>query len=149
MKKKNLIIIKIIIYLLIFSVLACLIIFGTKRYFEKEKIQDIKSDMLSVQCMCKVYKDNGIVNNVGNNVVGEKLSDCSNDIINDFKSKNIIDPSEYDKYYVLSNEDLNTLKTNIEPKTDSYYLINYDTWEVVTTQGYKGAYKLSDIMNLK
>ena len=129
--------------------LACLIIFGIKRYFEKEKIQDIKSDMLSVQCMCRIYKENNMINKSDNKILGVKLSDCSNDIINNFKSKNIIVPNEYDKYYVLSNEDLNTLKTNIEPKSDSYYLINYDTWEVITTQGYKGAYKLSDIMNLK
>ena len=149
MKKKKLIFVKIIIYLLIFSVLACLIIFGIKRYFEKEKIQDIKSDMLSVQCMCRIYKENNMINKSDNKILGVKLSDCSNDIINNFKSKNIIVPNEYDKYYVLSNEDLNTLKTNIEPESDSYYLINYDTWEVITTQGYKGAYRLSDIMNLK
>lgn len=148
MKKGKSIVLKTIIYLLIFSVLACLIILGIKKYFEKEKIQDIKSDMLSIQCMCKIYKNGGIVNNVKNNVIGEKLSDCNNDIINSFKSKNIIDSSEYDKYYVLSNDDLDTLKTGIEPKEDSYYLINYDTWEVISTQGYKDSYKLSDIINL-
>jgi Tfp pilus assembly protein PilE len=149
MKKKRTTIIKIIIYSIVLLILACIIAFITKSYFEREEIQDVKSNLLSVQCMCKLYKQGGIVNNVGNNVIGVKLSDCNNDIINNFKSKNIIDPSEYDKYYVLSNEDLNTLKTNIEPKSDLYYLINYDTWEVITTQGYKGAYKLSDIMNLK
>ena len=44
---------------------------------------------------------------------------------------------------------LDTLKANIETTPDTYYLINYDTWEVVITKGYKGAYKFSDIMNLK
>ena len=149
MKKKKLIFVKIIIYLLIFTVLACLIIYGTMHYLEEEKLQDIKADMLSVQCMCRIYKENNMINKSDNKILGVKLSECNKDIINNFKSKNIIDPNEYDKFYVLSDEDLDTLKANIETTPDTYYLINYDTWEVVTTKGYKGAYKFSDIMNLK
>lgn len=112
---------------------------------EKENFENIKSDMLLIQGACKVLKDNCIVNKSDEALVGKKLNEADDDIINEFKSKNIIDENEYDKYYVLNDEDLSKLNIDVKNIDKSYYLINYDTSEVIFTLGYEGKYKLSEM----
>ena len=78
---------------------------------------------------------------------GESSSkDLINDkIITEFLEKNILNQNEYDKYYVLNNDDLKKLEIDVENEKDSYYLVNYSTGEVIITSGFNGKYKLSEI----
>ena len=78
---------------------------------------------------------------------GESSSkDLINDkIITEFLEKNILNQNEYDKYYVLNNDDLKKLEIDVENEEDSYYLVNYSTGEVIITSGFNGKYKLSEI----
>ena len=72
--------------------------------------------------------------------------DLINDkIITEFLEKNILNQNEYDKYYVLNNDDLKKLEIDVENEKDSYYLVNYSTGEVIITSGFNGKYKLSEI----
>ena len=81
-----------------------------------------------------------------NTQTDESTSDKINDsIINDFVSKKIITESEYEDYYVLSDEDLKKLEINVENEENSYYLVNYKSGEVIITSGIDGKYKLSEI----
>lgn len=173
-KKKNALL-QVIIYIVILLLIIFAILFFVKHVLTNDENQTIKADMISIQCMAKVYKGERNVNsNISNETsensgknnndttnlanetaekkdefVGEKLSTCNNKIINEFKNKKIIDESEYEKYYVLNDYDLQNLKAYVKNQPNSYYLINYDNYEVIITKGYNGYYKLSDIINLK
>lgn len=147
------------IYMIIVLLVAFAVLMFVRNELSNDETQTIKADMISIQCMAKVYKGEESVNSNNSNttnssvktneVVGEKLSDCNNEIINEFKAKNIIDESDYDKYYVLTNDDLDALKAYVKNQPNSYYLINYETYEVIITKGYNGCYKLSEILNLE
>ena len=78
---------------------------------------------------------------------GESSSkDLINDkIITEFLEKNILNQNEYDKYYVLNNDDLKKLEIDVENEKDSYYLVKYSTGEVIIRSGFNSKYKLSEI----
>jgi hypothetical protein len=70
------------------------------------------------------------------------------EIVEEFKKLNIVSESDYDKYYVLEDVDLESLGLDFRNEKNARYLINYDTREVVITCGYQGQYLLSQ-MGLK
>ena len=70
------------------------------------------------------------------------------EIIEEFKNLNIVSESDYDKYYVLEDGDLESLGLNFKNEKNARYLINYDAREVAITCGYQGQYLLSQ-MGLK
>ncbi len=66
-------------------------------------------------------------------------------IIEEFKKTGNITEEEYAKYYVLTDKNLEDLKVKVKNEKESYYLINYETNEVIITKGYEGKYKISEI----
>lgn len=70
------------------------------------------------------------------------------EIVEEFKKLNIVSESDYDKYYVLEDVDLESLGLDFRNEKNARYLINYDTREVAITCGYEGKYLLSQ-MGLK
>ncbi len=70
------------------------------------------------------------------------------EIVEEFKKLNIVSESDYDKYYVLEDVDLESLGLDFRNEKNARYLINYDTREVAITCGYQGQYLLSQ-MGLK
>ena len=71
---------------------------------------------------------------------GKKIEDIkANMIIAEFLSKGLLEEDKLDKYYALSNEDLESMELDIENEKKSYYIINYETNEVYITKGYKEA----------
>ena len=141
-----------IIIIVIVFIIATSIHFVKKQYNEV-RAQTIKTDMLQVQWKLKDYMNKQTVNGEEKQYLGTKISEITDDIlISDFLTKNIISEEEYEKYYVLKDEDLSKAKLEITNYKDSYYLINYETYEVIVTQGCKYSkdeilYKLSDIEN--
>ena len=64
--------------------------------------------------------------------------------------KNIITSEECEKYYVLKDENLQELSLEITNEEQSYYIVNYDTLEIIITKGCeyeegKTLYKYSEI----
>lgn len=139
----------IVIVLIVTVVLAGGYLVKTK--YSEVRNETIKTDMLHVQWKIKGYIDDKTAKGEEIIYLGTKLSESKEDVlIQEFLSKNIIAEEEYEKYYVLKDEDLATAKLEITNYEGSYYLINYDTYEVIITQGYKYdenevLYKLSDI----
>ncbi len=125
--------------------IICVIGYRTNLNINKEKSEDIKANMLLIQGACKVANQNSIVKKSSDALVGTKLTTADDSIINKFKEIKIITESEYEKYYMLTNEDLEKLNLQIKNEKDSYYLINYETSDVLITKGYNGKYKLSEI----
>lgn len=147
-REKGLGIIAIIIIIIIIIILVASTTIFINKYIDKEKDIDIIQNMLSIQGACRVLKQDSIVQKNTDMFVGTKISDMPDDnLINEFKGKNIINESEYEKYYCLNNENLEQLNLEIENEENAYYLINYDDDEVIITNSYKGKYKLSEFNN--
>lgn len=145
-----------IISLLIIIVISVIILgigvnFGLQKYKEAQ-IKTLNTDMLLVEWKLKAYIDDQKAEGKTEiTYLGTKVSELKeNVLIKDFLSKNIIPENEYDKYYVLNDEDMKNAGLEITNYEDSYYLINYETYEVIITKGCKMLsgnvlYKLSDI----
>lgn len=145
-----------IISLLIIIVISVIILgigvnFGLQKYKEAQ-IKTLNTDMLLVEWKLKAYIDDQKAEGKTEiTYLGTKVSEIKeNVLIKDFLSKNIIPENEYDKYYVLNDEDMKNAGLEITNYEDSYYLINYETYEIIITKGCKMIsgeilYKLSDI----
>lgn len=127
---------------IILSVLAIgLIIFFAYNYFtntaDEQKKADIRANMLLIQGKCKILQETTKVNNNQDSIKGRKVSDMQDDsIISEFLGKNIIDITKLDKYYVLSNDDLESMGLDVHNEENSYYIVNYEENEVYITEGY-------------
>lgn len=105
---------------------------------DKQKIEDIRANMLLIQGKCKIIEETSKVNNNEGQLKGTKLSDMQDDsIISEFLNKNIIDVSKVDKYYALSNDDLISMELDIKNEENSYYVVNYEENTVYITKGYR------------
>ena len=147
MKSENgLGIISIILIIIVIAGIVTASVFFINKKIDDSKESDIKSNMLLIEGATKVLKQNSIVQKNTDMFVGTKISEMPDDeLINNFKALNIIEESQYEKYYCLNNENLKQLKLDIENEEDSYYLVNYDEDIIIITKGYEGKYKLSEI----
>ena len=140
------------IILIILSIIA--LCFGAyyfvSNFMKKEKNVDIKANMLVIKGKAKVLEETSKVNNNEEGLKGKKLSEMQEDhIISEFLTKNIIDSTKLDKYYVLRNEDLKEMELDIQNEKDSYYIVNYETEEVYITKGYVNEENSSTIYKLE
>ena len=85
-------------------------------------------------------------------MLGYKLNELPEGInIDGFKAKNIIKEEEYEKYYLLDAECLEKMDLKeLVNKHPGYFIVNYETFEVVYTEGYTNkegvlCYKISDL----
>ena len=147
MKSENgLGIISIIIIIVIIAGLITGAVIYINKSLDTEKSEDIKSNMLLIQGATRVLKQNSIVQKNTDMFVGTKISEMQDDdIINKFKALNIIEESQYEKYYCLNNDNLKQLNIEVQNEEGSYYLVNYDDDVIIITKGYEGKYKLSEI----
>ena len=126
------------------------IYFIRMKYYEA-RVKTIKTDMLQVQWKLKDYMDKQIVNGEEKKYIGTKVSDMKEDAeIKEFLEKNIITEEEYEKYYVLKDEELATAGLAITNYEGAYFIVNYENYEVINTKGCnysndKVLYKLTEI----
>lgn len=173
--EKGLGLIGVCILIVFIVVVALFIGLNIKNIIQKENKSDVTSDMLLIQGACKVKKDSSDVEKNTNELVGTKLSEfvdnrnnenaseetneTSNEnanvqnteingidkkVIYDFLDKNII-IDNFDKYYVLTNDDLAKLKLDVKNQEGAYYIINYETNDVLTTKDVNGDYYVNNI----
>ena len=145
-------IIKLIVMILFIVLIVSTTVYFVRMKYHETRIETIKTDMLQVQWKLKDYIDKQTVKGEEKHYLGTKLSEPSEDaLINDFLSKNVLSEEDYDKYYVLKDEDLALAGLEITNYENSYFIINYETYEIVVTQGCEYSedevlYKLSDII---
>jgi len=112
---------------------------------------NIKSSMLLIQGACKVLYEDSVMKKTTDSLIGTKISDADNadyinkEIINKFKETNTIAEGDYEKYYILTDTDLEEINVYVRNEADSYYIICYEKDELIITKGYNGKYKLSEI----
>ena len=118
---------------LILMVVLIVVVVATAVYFTRKKYREVKAEtMLQVQWKLKDYIDKQTVKGEEKKYLGTKISEMQdNEIIKDFLAKNIISEEEYDKYYVLQDENLAEAGLEITNYEGSYFLINYNTYEVI------------------
>lgn len=104
---------------------------------DEQKIEDIRTNMLLIQGKCKILQETTKVNNNQEGLKGRKLYEIQDDrIISEFLNRNIIDSTNLDKYYALSNDDLTSMELDIQNEENSYYVVNYEDNTVYITKGY-------------
>lgn len=142
----------IIMVLFILAIIVTGMYFLRKQYHEV-RIETIKTDMLQVQWRIKDYIDKQVVKGEEKKYLGTKLTEMKEDnVLKTFFNGNILSEEEYDKYYALKDEDLATAGLEITNYLGSYFIINYETYEVIVSKGCKYSkdvtlYKLSDIIS--
>lgn len=141
--------------------LIAFIVFGVVYFInltaEKESLESLKTDLLSVQNKVKKISNDYILDKKEENLIGTKLEDKKEEEpIKEFLEQELFDSEDEDKkYYVLDQESLNNLELGqIKLKEDAYYVVEYTEKEVYYTQGFKGTdgktyYKLEDIENIE
>jgi hypothetical protein len=131
-------------------ILGIIIVFTTnfmKIEVKKETKENVKTQMLQVQAKAKIVFETYHVDKE-NGLKGEKLQEGED--IEKFQIPN----SDLEKYYKWNQDVLNEVGLgNIVLKDNAFFLINYETEEVIYSKGIeieKGEfyYKLSDIKKL-
>ncbi len=151
-RNKGMGMIQLIVMILFIILIVATIVYFVRIQYHEARIETIKTDMLQVQWKIKDYIDKQTVKGEEKQYLGTKLSEMRNDsILQEFLSNNILSESEYEKYYVLKDENLATAGLEITNYQDSYFIINYETYEVIVSKGCKYSekeilYKLSDII---
>lgn len=127
----------IIFIIVLIIVLVVLGYYTVKKITKDKKLEDIKANMLLIQGKCKILEENTKVKKNEDTILGKKVSDMKEDqIVAQFLEKNIIPEDKLDKYYVLSNEDLNNMEIDVQNEENSYYIVNYEEDSVYITKGY-------------
>ena len=149
--EKGMGLIQLIVFVVLIILIVAMSVYFIRMQYNEVRVETIKTDMLQVQWKLKDYIDTQTVNGDEIQYLGSKVSDNLQDpLLSEVISNNVILESEYEKYYILKDEDLATAGLEITNYEESYFLINYETYEVIVTQGCnisddETLYKLSDI----
>jgi Tfp pilus assembly protein PilE len=146
--------IKLIIFVVIIGLIVAMGVYFSRMKYNQARIETIKTDMLQIQWKLKDYMDKQTIKREEKKYLGEKVSQMQEDEgIKEFINKGILSSEEYDKYYVLKDEDLAEATSEITNYQNSYFLVNYENYEIILTSGFeymkgKTLYKLSDFQNV-
>lgn len=137
--EKGLTLISTAIMVVVIAALTFGVVYYTRLQVEKEKNEDIKTDMLLVEAKVQKLSGDYILEKKEDILVGTKLADMEEEpIIKEFLEKEIFDKGEKGaRYYVLNQENINELQLeNVELEKDSYYIVDYTSSKVYYTKGY-------------
>lgn len=141
-----------LIGLVIVVLLTAVVLFaGTnylKEYVSNQKNEDIKANMLAIQTVITNVKNKHTVDKTNNILVGTKLDLENNEteytISDEFK--NVLLSLENAELYILNTEELNNLGVkNIEVNNTAFYVVDYNSEEILYSLGVNGVYKLSEM----
>lgn len=137
--------------LLVVIIITIVIFFGMrylKEYVNNQKNEDIKANMLAIQTVITNVKNKHTVDEPNNILVGTKLDLENNEteytISDEFK--NVLLSLENAELYILNTEELNNLGVkNIEINNTAFYVVDYNSEEILYSLGVNGVYKLSEM----
>lgn len=133
--------IKLIFTIIILAVVIAGIVFVVKRLWQDTSIINIETDLLYIKAKCKIIHDKNIIDK-NEQLLGEIITEYTeNEEINEIVSQS-------DKWYRLSQEDLETIGIG-NLKSEDGYLINYEENDIIYVKGIEENeqiyYKLSDL----
>lgn len=131
---------------LIITIILMLILAGVGIHFgsdaiDKAKLEDIKTDMISIKTKAKIITEQYNFKDI-DSLVGSEIADIEAQKLNITNSGNLRKWSSSD----LSNQNLSTIEGDV-------YIVYYDldnpnNCEVYYLNGYQGKYSLTDLQNL-
>ena len=119
-----------------------------KEYVNNQRNEDIKANMLAIQTVITNVKSKHTVDETNNILVGTKLDLENNEteytISDEFKD--VLLSLENAELYILNTEELNSLGVkNIEVNNTAFYVVDYNSEEILYSLGVNGVYKLSEM----
>lgn len=143
--------ISLILLIIIVVVMGVVIFTGfqhVKEYIEKQKVEDIKATMLTIQGVITNIKNKHIVDEENNALVGIKIDLENNEteykITEELKQHllNLVEP----ELYILNQEELtNNGVKNVNINDTEFYVVDYNSEEIFYSLGVDGKYKLSEL----
>lgn len=148
--------ITLVISIIVIIVIGVLGLNISKRMLETRNIENYKTNMLLLQGKVKVISKEFIMNKEDEEILkGKKVSEnLENEDIVVLLEKNIIsqDEENFEKYYIIENEDLEKIGLSSIKLEEGYYVVNYNTYEVIYSKGIdvekEKYYKLSEIKEI-
>lgn len=144
--------IKLIIAIIIIVVAVIVGINYVMNIIKKESIKEVQADLLLVQAKVNIVKGNYSVNKEENPLKGYQLNQLPENInISAFLEKHIIPEEEYEKYYLIDSSALEQMQLQeLVNKYQGYFIVNYDNFEVIYTEGYENenglwCYRITDL----
>lgn len=146
--------------LMIWMIVIVLAIVGigylAKEEMNKEKIETYETDMLLIQGKAKVISQESAIQKKEELLKGKKLEEhLEEGIIKELLEKQVISQEEvaFSKYYMLEQVTLEEMGLENISLKEGYYIVNYDTDEVIYAKGVKIGnkvyYKLSELKAIK
>ena len=140
--EKGITIIALIITIILMLILVGVTVkVGTKE-ISKAKLEDIKTEMISIKTRAEIVKDKYDLKDI-DNLVGTKLSEAT-----DYNTEAIVIPDESkENCYIWTQEDLNSQElSSIKVDKDKFYVVYYgDDIEIYYSKGVDGKYSLTDL----
>jgi len=149
MKKSNgITLIALVIIIVIIGVVIVIGLKYAKEYTENQKIEDVKSTMLSIQGVITHINNKHTVDEANNALEGIKLELDNNTTgynITD-ELKNSLLSIEGANLYILTKEELNNhgIK-DVNINNTEFYVVDYSSGEIFYSLGLNGKYKLSEM----
>ena len=159
--QKGITLIALTITLIVLSIIAGVVVYSGLDVVETAEIQTVNTNMLLIQIKCKTLSEKATFEKNDTLLKGTTLTSIMETAtgneynkVNDLINKGVISTTEehYSKYYLLSNQDLTDMGLEDATVENEYYIINYETEEVIFTKGVKKEentyYKLSELKDL-
>lgn len=137
--------------ILVVVIILIVVLWGlkyAKGYLNNQQKEDTKATMLAIQTVITNVKNKHIVDEKENILIGVKLDLENNEteykITEDLK--NVLSTMENAELYILNKEELNNLGVkNVEVNDTEFYIVDYNSEDIVYSLGVEGKYKLSDM----
>ena len=138
--------------IIIIIAIITICIYYIKNMMQQENKKNYETDMLLIQGKIKVISQESTIQKKEEILQGKKLSEnLEDEEIKKLLQNNIIstEESDFTKYYILEKTDLEELGLSSIELTEGYYIVNYETYEVIYSSGVKidnnNYYKLSEL----
>lgn len=122
------------------------------KMLDEKKYTDLQTDLLLIQGKVKVIQGKSEVNGNKDGYLGQKVSESDNNKIKDLLKQLNISEEDFEKYFILCQNDFDAMGIGgeLKNKGDNLFVVNYDDTEVIYTKGIKVdgkvKYKLTDII---
>lgn len=152
MLKKIFTTIILIILIVILVFVAINVVERGKTVYIQATTENESTDLLTIQARVKSISETAILEDDTSYYVGEKLEDTQIEEVKRLIDEEIIssEEDEFDSYYIWNQETINSQELKITLKENEYYIVNYETGEVITTNAIKmedetSYHKLTDL----
>lgn len=149
-KERGITLTMLVITIVILAIIVSITVYVGSNMIEKTNLQNLNTNMLLIQAKVKTIGEDSKFNKNEATLKGQKVSQVTqNQKIEELVNSQIIDTP--DTYYLLSQEDLNTMGLE-KIQIEEGYVVNYETAEIIYVKGFEANkttyYKLSETKGL-